>query len=113
MNGIPLTLSDLAVEAIVKRMRKQDGAQGLRLFIKSTGCSGHSYAMELVGAGESTQGDDRIEKGEAVLFVPKIHAWMLFGTHIDYGTDDLGNEKFLFNNPNETARCGCGESFKT
>lgn len=107
----PLTLTDRAAEAIRARVEKgPKDAVALRLVVKATGCSGNSYQMEF--AREVTDGDDRIEKGGAVLIVAKTQSWMLFGTVVDYGADDLGNEKFLFTNPNETGRCGCGESFQ-
>ncbi len=108
-----IKITENAAEAIKRRIASgPEGAQGLRLVIKSTGCSGHSYAMEYVHGDDDTKGDDRIEQGGAALFVPKLHSWMLFGAVIDYGADGLGNEKFLFENPNETGRCGCGESFQ-
>ena len=84
-------------------------AIGLRLNVKTTGCSGNSYAMEY--ADESTKADDCIESNGVVLYIPKIYSWMLIGMTIDYIIDELGNARFDFQNPNETGRCGCGESF--
>ena len=56
--------------------------------------------------------NDDIIEGEGVqLHIPKIYSWMLIGTTVDYIVDDLGNSRFDFVNPNETGRCGCGESF--
>jgi iron-sulfur cluster assembly protein len=109
----PITLTDNAAQAVLKRMQKApEGTKGLRLVVKATGCSGHSYAMEYVAADDPAQQDDLVEMNGAALYVPKMHSWMLFGAIVDYGADELGNEKFLFNNPNETGRCGCGESFQ-
>ena len=88
-----------------------DGAQGLRLNVKPTGCSGNSYVMEYIKADENIAGDDRFEGSGASLYIPKMHSWMLFGMQVDYITDELGNSRFDFQNPNETGRCGCGESF--
>lgn len=89
-----------------------EGTQGLRLTIKSTGCSGNSYKMEYVSAAEELKNDDKFEENGACIFIPRMHSWMLFGMTIDYVTDDLGNAHFDFLNPNEVGRCGCGESFQ-
>lgn len=88
-----------------------DGAQGLRLGIKQTGCSGHSYNMEYIKADADLAADEPFEGHGATLYVPKMHSWMLFGMEVDYITDALGNARFDFANPNESGRCGCGESF--
>ncbi|MGH1398916.1 MAG: HesB/IscA family protein [Alphaproteobacteria bacterium] len=91
--------------------RAPQETQGVRLSIKATGCSGNSYKMDYIKAGDDGAGDDIIEAHGITLNVPKIYSWMLIGTQIDYITDELGNSRFDFSNPNETARCGCGESF--
>lgn len=88
-----------------------EGCMGLRLSIKTTGCSGHSYKMEYIVQGDDMAGDDIIESEGVRLNIPKIHSWMLLGMTIDHVTDNLGNSRFDFINPNETGRCGCGESF--
>lgn len=107
-----ITLTENAVNQIAKLMTKApEGTPGVRLNIKSTGCSGHSYAMEYVPPNGNIDGDDVFEAGEELLYIPKMHSWMLFGTQIDYVTDELGNSRFDFSNPNESGRCGCGESF--
>ena len=59
---------------------------------------------------EDAEQDDKFEQGGAVLYIPKIHSWMLFGTVVDYEEDNL-KSGFVFSNPNEAGRCGCGESF--
>lgn len=108
----PVTITDKAAQQIKNLMSKApEGTQGVRLNVKPTGCSGNSYKMEYIGAGESVNNDDKFEGEGAALYIPKIHSWMLFGMTVDYSTDELGNAKFAFFNPNETGRCGCGESF--
>ncbi len=87
------------------------GTQGIRLAIKQTGCSGHSYAMEYIKPDDDLSADEPFESNGATLYIPKMHSWMLFGMIVDYITDELGNARFDFQNPNETGRCGCGESF--
>ncbi len=105
----PITITDSAAKAIAEKTALKDGAYGLRLTIKSTGCSGHSYAMEHV-MDETPQADDIIQVGDAVLYIPKLHSWMLFGMTIGFDEGQMGSG-FTFTNPNETGRCGCGESF--
>ncbi len=104
-----ITITDKAAKAISDKTALKDGAVGLRLTIKSTGCSGHSYKMEHVMA-EDLAADDKFTHNGAVLYVPKIHSWMLLGVEVDYAVEDM-KEGFTFKNPNETGRCGCGESF--
>ena len=107
-----IEITEKAINQIKNLMGKApEGTPGVRLNIKSTGCSGHSYAMEYVKTDDNIAGDDEFQAGEQKLYIPKMHSWMLFGTVIDYITDDLGNSRFDFVNPNEAGRCGCGESF--
>ena len=106
-----IQITDNAREQIQSLLSKApEGAEGLRLSIKATGCSGHSYKMEYAENG--TYNDDLIESNGASIYIPKIYSWMLIGTTIDYITDELGNARFDFINPNEIGRCGCGESFQ-
>lgn len=105
----PVEITDAAVEQIKAKTALNSEAVGLRLTVKSTGCSGNSYQMEHVMAEELDK-DDKFEKGGAVLYIPKMHSWMLFGTEIDYEEGELSSG-FTFSNPNEAGRCGCGESF--
>lgn len=104
-----IKISDDAVGAIKDKVSGKDGAKGLRLTIKSTGCSGHSYQMEYAMV-ENLSADDKIEKDGAVLYIPKTNSWMLFGMEIGFAQDKMSSG-FTFTNPNETGRCGCGESF--
>ncbi|MGN7439017.1 MAG: HesB/IscA family protein [Alcanivorax sp.] len=112
MTDSPIKITEKAAEHINTLMADApDGTQGLRLTVKTTGCSGNSYKMEYVENGEKLDKDEQFEEKGASIFIPKLYSWMLFGTTIDYITDELGNERFDFINPNETGRCGCGESF--
>lgn len=105
----PVQITDNAVSKIIEKTAINPEAVGLRLTVKATGCSGNSYQMEHV-TEEDLSKDDRFEKNGAVLYIPKIHSWMLFGTEIDYEESDISSG-FIFTNPNEAGRCGCGESF--
>ena len=109
MNTEPVNITDKAVEHIIAKTAINADAIGVRLTVATTGCSGNSYKMEHVFE-ETLDKDDKFEKDGATLFIPKMHSWMLFGTQIDYEEGDL-KSGFVFTNPNESARCGCGESF--
>ncbi|MCC6597322.1 MAG: iron-sulfur cluster assembly accessory protein [Alphaproteobacteria bacterium] len=102
-----------AASHIQNLMKKApEGSPGLRLTVGATGCSGNSYKMEYVKPGSPETTDDIIESGGVRINIPKMFSWMLIGMTIDYITDALGNSRFEFINPNETGRCGCGESFQ-
>ena len=106
-----IKITDTAAAHIQKLMDDApDNTAGIRLTVKATGCSGNSYKMEY--ADSQSDADDVIEDNGATVYVPKMYSWMLIGTTIDYITDDLGNSRFDFINPNEVGRCGCGESFQ-
>lgn len=108
----PITITDKAAAHMKKLLAKApEGAKGLRLNVKPTGCSGNSYEMEYIKASDTTDGDDVFEHNDASIYIPKIHSWMLFGMTVDFIEDELGNARFDFINPNESGRCGCGESF--
>lgn len=113
MQNQPIEITERAAEQIKTRLAQApDNTQGMRLVVKPTGCSGNSYAMEFIEAEDSLAGDDVFESPEGIkLYIPKTHSWMLFGMVVDYAVDDLGNARFTFDNPNESGRCGCGESF--
>jgi iron-sulfur cluster assembly protein len=85
-----------------------DGAVGIRLAVKPTGCSGYSYLLDFV---REVRADDAVVDAEGVRIVmdPKA-VELIAGTEMDFVTDRLGAQ-FVFNNPREKARCGCGESF--
>jgi iron-sulfur cluster assembly protein len=82
---------------------------GVRIGVASGGCAGMSYVMEY--AKKTNPNDEIIEdKGVKVLIDPKAIMYLL-GTEMDYKKEELSST-FVFKNPNETERCGCGESFK-
>jgi iron-sulfur cluster assembly protein len=85
-----------------------DGAPGIRLGVKSAGCSGMSYTIDF--AREITPGDEVIEADGVKVVVDPGAVMYLLGTEMDFVEDRLG-ACFKFANPNETGRCGCGESF--
>ena len=105
-----LTLSDQAADRIKEIMSASKGsAIAVRVGVKSGGCAGLSYVMEY--AKEIKPNEELIEdKGVKVLIEPKAVMYLL-GSEMDYKKDNFSSQ-FVFKNPNETERCGCGESFK-
>lgn len=103
-----VTLTDRAAQHVQRYIQKRGKGIGLRLGVKTTGCSGLAYKLEF--ADERHPEDTEFESnGVRVLVDPKSLAY-LEGTELDYVREGL-NEGFKFNNPNEKDRCGCGESF--
>ena len=110
MSGQIIKLSDNAAKRIKQIMSKAENSPiGVRVGVKSGGCAGMSYVMEY--ANEIKHNEEIIEeKGEKVFIDPKAIMYLL-GTEMDYKKEKFSS-KFVFKNPNETERCGCGESFK-
>ncbi len=105
-----ITLSDNAAKRIKEIMTKAlEPSFGVRIGVKSGGCAGMSYVMEYA---KSPNSNDEIieEKGVKVLIDPAATMYLL-GTEMDYKKGEFSSS-FVFKNPNETERCGCGESFK-
>ena len=105
-----IKLSQNAAERIKAIMSKaEDKAIGVRVGVKSGGCAGMSYILEY--AKDVKPNEEVIEdKGVKVLIDPKAIMYLL-GTEMDYKIEEFTSQ-FIFKNPNETERCGCGESFK-
>ena len=109
MNPI-IRLSNNAATRIKEIMSNaEQNAIGVRVSVKSGGCAGMSYVMEY--AKEKNPNDEIIEDKGVIVFVDSAAVMYLLGTEMDYKKDELSSS-FVFNNPNETERCGCGESFK-
>ena len=105
---MPITLTQSAADRISAFLDNRGKGVGLRLGVKTSGCSGMAYVIEF--ADEIDDTDEVFEdKGVKVLVDPKSLIY-LDGTELDYGKEGL-NEGFKFNNPNVKDSCGCGESF--
>ncbi len=103
-----ITLTQSAADRISAFLENRGKGVGLRLGVKTSGCSGMAYVIEF--ADEIADEDQVFEdKGVKVLVDPKSFIY-LDGTELDYGKEGL-NEGFKFNNPNVKDNCGCGESF--
>jgi iron-sulfur cluster assembly accessory protein len=104
-----MSLTDAAADRVRALLdRRGKPAVGIRVGVKTKGCSGLSYTIEY--ADEKGRFDEVVEdKGVTVLIDPKA-TMFLIGTEMDY-VDDKLQSGFTFRNPNEKGRCGCGESF--
>ena len=110
MNKQIITLSENAANRIKEIMSKAEkDSLGVRVGVKSGGCAGMSYVMEY--AKEINPSDEIIEYKGVKVFVDPGAIMYLLGTEMDYKKEEFSST-FVFKNPNETERCGCGESFK-
>jgi len=104
-----ITLTDKAAEHVQSLMNKADSnVLGLRVGIKTTGCSGMQYDVQF--ATEQKPFEDKVEEKGVTLFIDPTAVMFLIGSEMDWQEDKFA-ARFVFNNPNEIARCGCGESF--
>ena len=109
MNPI-IKLSDNAAVRIKEIMSNAEKESiGVRVSVKSGGCAGMSYVMEY--AKSINPNDEVIEDKGVKVYVDSAAVMYLLGTEMDYKKEQFSSS-FVFNNPNETERCGCGESFK-
>ena len=110
MSNQVIKLSENAALRIKEIMSKAEkDSIGVRVGVKSGGCAGMSYIMEY--AKTSKPEDEVIEDKGVKLFIDPSAIIYLIGTEMDYKKDEFSSS-FVFKNPNETERCGCGESFK-
>lgn len=107
--GMSVGLTEAAARHITRYLGRRGKGVGVRLGVKTTGCSGLAYKIEF--ADEAAPEDIVFEKlGVKILVDPKSLPY-IDGTELDFVREGL-NEGFKFNNPNERDRCGCGESFR-
>lgn len=103
-----VSLTPAAARHVEKSLAKRGSGIGLRLAVKTSGCSGFAYALEFVDALNAD--DQCFETQGTKLIVDAKSLSMLDGTELDFVREGL-NEGFKFNNPNAKNSCGCGESF--
>lgn len=103
-----VSLTDSAASHVKNYLEKRGKGVGVRLGVKTTGCSGMAYTIEFA---DQVEDEDQVfeDKGVKVIINPKSMVY-LNGTELDFTREGL-NEGFKFTNPNEKDRCGCGESF--
>jgi len=103
-----ITITESAARHVQTYLNNRGKGVGIRLAVRTSGCSGMAYEMEFV---DELQEGDLVFEGHGVKVVvdPKSLVY-LDGTEVDYAREGL-NEGFKFNNPNAKSQCGCGESF--
>jgi iron-sulfur cluster assembly protein len=102
----PVKLSDAAA-ARVKEIMEERGAGYLRVGVKNGGCAGMEYVMDYAMAPEPL--DEVVEDNGVTILIDAKAVLFLLGSEVDFEVTPL-HEKFVFNNPNQTDACGCGES---
>ena len=104
-----ITITDNAAKRVAAMIADRGKpTEGVRIGVRTAGCSGLSYTLEF--ADEIQPADEKVQdKGVTVYVDPKATVYLV-GTEMDFVEDDL-QSGFVFKNPNERARCGCGESF--
>ncbi len=105
----PMTLTEAAVARIKTLMNKAEpDAIGLRVGVKARGCSGYSYSIEY--AKERRKFEEVVESDGVTILIDPAATMFIIGSQMDY-VEDKFQTGFVFRNPNEKGRCGCGESF--
>ena len=104
-----ITVTEAAANHIARCIKKRQAGIGVRLGVKTTGCSGLAYKLEFVD--EALPEDITFENNGVMIFVDPKSLPFVDGTDLDFERNGL-NEGFKFNNPQERDRCGCGESFR-
>ena len=103
------TLTEAAATHVQKNLARRGKGVGLRLGVKTSGCSGMAYKLEFA---DQVEPDDKVWESFGVkVLVDEKSLPYLDGTELDYTREGL-QEGFKFHNPNEKSRCGCGESFQ-
>ena len=103
-----LNVTDSAISHIKKSLSSRGRGCGIRVGVKTSGCSGLSYILEFVDSPDPTH--TVIQKDGVGIFIDPKSAPYLVGMTLDYGKEGLG-EGFRFDNPNVKEECGCGKSF--
>ena len=106
-----ITVTDKAKSKIIQLLKNRGKGVGIRLGVKTTGCSGLAYMLEYVDEYKAEPGVTNFATDEFVILVDAKSLVYLDGLTVDWIKNGL-NEGFDFINPNEKDRCGCGESFR-
>ncbi len=106
---VDLNLSEAAMNHVLAYLDKQEDCIGIRFSVKKTGCSGLSYVVDYVNVANDKDIAQKLSP-KYQLYIDKGSYPFLKGMQVDYVKQGL-NSKFVFNNPNQTGQCGCGESF--
>ncbi|WP_064605656.1 iron-sulfur cluster assembly protein IscA [Photobacterium sp. J15] len=103
-----ITITEAAASRVATFLESRGKGIGLRLGVRTSGCSGMAYVLEFVD--ELDEGDQVFEEKGIKIIVDAKSMLYLDGTELDFAKEGL-NEGFKFNNPNVSSECGCGESF--
>jgi len=106
-----ITVTDTASKKITQQMAKRGKGVGIKVGVKTTGCSGLAYVLEYMDSPPVTRDWFKYEHNGAIVWVNGRDSVYLDGLEIDYVRQGL-NEGFKFHNPNSRGECGCGESFR-
>jgi iron-sulfur cluster assembly protein len=103
-----ITITEAAAKHVQNYLQSRGKGMGIRLAVRTSGCSGMAYEMEFV---DELQEEDQVFESHGIKVVVDAKSLVyLDGTEVDYAREGL-NEGFKFNNPNTKSECGCGESF--
>lgn len=102
-----ITATPAARQRIAEILDNAEDADGIRIGIKNGGCAGMEYTVDLTDGGE--KGDDLVSFDQGKIYIDAKAILFLLGTEIDFETTKF-RSGFVFNNPNQTSACGCGES---
>ena len=105
-----IIVTDIASKKILQLLSKRNRGIGIRLGVKTTGCSGLAYTLEYVDSYTPEEGVTNFAQPDFVVLVDAKSLVYLQGLTVDWARNGL-NEGFEFRNPNERDKCGCGESF--
>lgn len=103
-----ITMTEAAAAHVARHLANRGSGEGIRLGVKTSGCSGLAYVLEFVDGTD--EGDQVFESHGVKVFIDPKSLVYLDGTELDFTKEGL-NEGFRFNNPNVQGECGCGESF--
>lgn len=106
-----ITITELAIQKIKRNLAKRGKGVGIRIGVRTTGCSGLAYVLEYVDSIEYEVGVTNYAQPDFAVLVSAKDEPYLNGLTMDWVRNGL-NEGFEFLNPNERDRCGCGESFR-
>ena len=106
-----ISLTDAAYKKIQQTLTRRGHGEGIRLGVRTTGCSGLAYVLEFVDEYTAENGVTNYAQKDFVVLIDAKSQAYLNGVTVDYVRQGL-NEGFEFRNPNERDRCGCGESFR-
>ncbi len=104
-----ITMTDAAANHVARYLEKRGHGEGIRLGVRTSGCSGMAYVLEFVDEVQTEDQVFQVQQDLKIIIDPKSLLY-LDGTELDFVKEGL-NEGFKFNNPNVSSECGCGESF--